>query len=109
MNESEKQIKSRPKRKAPKTAWKKGQSGNPKGRKPVGTSVAELAREILEAQSEFDEEGITLIRGILKKAGQQARGGDNYARQWIVERAYGKIPDKLITREDKDGLIIDIE
>ena len=36
----------KPKRKAPKTAWKPGQSGNPTGRPKTGQSWGEIAKEI---------------------------------------------------------------
>jgi len=36
------------KRKATPASWKPGQSGNPKGRAPTGTAIAELFRGVME-------------------------------------------------------------
>jgi len=41
-------LQSTGKRKAPPKAWKPGQSGNPKGRAPAGTTIAELFRSYLQ-------------------------------------------------------------
>ena len=44
---SEKHTENR--RAAPRTAWKPGQTGNPKGRPRLGNSLAECLRDYLEA------------------------------------------------------------
>lgn len=105
----DKHKKSTTKRKLPKNAWKPGQSGNPNGRPKKGFAISELARDVLGGANKYDPEKRSIEIGILEKAAERALGGDHYARQWLFELAYGKVPDKLITREDTDGLIIDIE
>jgi hypothetical protein len=46
------------KKKAPKTAWKKGVSGNPAGRPKTGQSWGEIAKEIGD---QYPEEVVTLF------------------------------------------------
>ena len=88
--------------------WKKGESGNPNGRPSVSKSLTEKLRKMLAQKSKFDID-MTREDKIWDTCIRQAEGGDDRARQFIMERAYGRVPDKLITRDDTDGLIIDIE
>jgi hypothetical protein len=97
-SESVKQIKSTPKRKAPKTAWKPGQSGNPNGRPKAGKSFAERIRESLS------EEDWTAI---IEKATEQAKAGDKAARDFLLDRTEGKPNQKIdITEHDPDEVIV---
>ncbi len=59
--------------------WKKGESGNPKGRLP------DLAKTILQAIEE--EKG---LHGIVKAVWKQAEKGDVRAAEFIFDRLYGK-------------------
>ena len=108
MSTSEKHEKIK-KKKLPSTAWKSGQSGNPKGRPKSDYSVSEQAREVLSEVNVYDADGRSIRYGILKKMATEALGGNVYAATWLFDRAYGKVPDKIITHEDTDGLIVDIE
>ncbi len=70
--------------------WKKGQSGNLKGRPPIGTSMAERLRtEDTEA--------------CLKKLRELRDSGPEIVQyqvaRYLFERAWGKIPEIVETRE----------
>lgn len=70
------------KRAAPKTAWKKGQSGNPKGAPKRGQSWAEVIQEIGEMTP--DE-----ARAMSEKIFSQVRlGGAITLKQAVVMRVY---------------------
>lgn len=56
--------------------WKKGQSGNPNGRKPKGLATVEKLREALVPE----------IKDIIAKVVEQAKGGDLTAARLIFER-----------------------
>jgi len=79
-SESVKQTDNRPKRKAPKTAFKPGQSGNPNGRPKKGFAVAEM----IEAKVSDDD-----WAEILAKAVEQAKAGDKGARDYLTNRKDG--------------------
>lgn len=68
------------KRKAPRTAFKPGQSGNPKGRKPKAVEVSELQRLVKWAQAN----GIPDL--VLAKIGELIDQGDKWALQWFADR-----------------------
>jgi len=88
-------------------AWKKGVSGNPNGRPPGGTSIAEKFRKVLAEKSILNAK-ITREDMIIHQAVLDAEKGDDKAREFVMNRAHGKVPDKVITHEDTDGLIVKI-
>ena len=89
----------------PKNKWKKGQSGNPKGRPKKGETLTDLLREKL-SKEEFIEKEIDL-----------AMQGDPAARKQIWERLDGKVKEQLeigqkhrpLTLEEKQKLIDELE
>ena len=94
---SAKQTENRPKQKAPRTAFKPGQSGNPKGRPKKGTAFAERIREAIT-----DEEWLAIIT----KAKEQAIDGDRSARDFLIDRTEGKPNQKIdITEHDPDEVV----
>jgi hypothetical protein len=76
--------------------WKKGQSGNPKGR-PKGKTIASLLRQIIE-----DNDG-KIADALAKKAIQSALEGDFRFWNEIIERLDGKVPNRL---EGSDGSVL---
>lgn len=77
--------------------WKKGQSGNPKG-KPKGTrNRSTIVREWIESSATDGEGGQVsdqLVRALIKKASQ----GDVMAFRELMDSAFGKITDKIETK-----------
>jgi hypothetical protein len=78
-----------------KPAWKKGQSGNPKGRPKGSKNRSTIARKWLEVKEKFrnpitgeiedlTQEDITTLAQILK-----ARKGDTNAYKALEDSAYG--------------------
>lgn len=75
-----------------------------KGGRPKGYSAiqAEKAREILCKELEKEWAPIVL------KAIEQAKNGDQNARNWLSERGYGKVA-QAITTEDEEGNAIPLQ
>ena len=76
------------------TQFKAGVSGNPKGRPPVGKSIAELVRtignEVLDEQRNW-----TRIDVLLRKLYQDANNGKHAAAQIILDRGWGNVPQPI--------------
>lgn len=74
-------------RKANKTSWKPGQSGNPKGCPPGGGELGKLRAQISEQ-----------VPGILVKLIAQAKAGDTQAARLLLERTLPPIkPQEQVT------------
>lgn len=63
-------------------AWKKGQSGNPKGRPPVGRAFAEALRAVGEEDGNLE--------AVARMVWERARGGDMRAVGMLADRLDGK-------------------
>ena len=100
----------KPKRRAPSTAWKKGQSGNPAGRPATGESWAELIKKIGDMSPKQAAEHCKAIAGQLAPIGdavtlKEAVVMRVYAAllfepqagllNSVMERAEGKVADKV--------------
>lgn len=72
----------------PNTAWKKGESGNPKG-KPAGT----LNKKTLLAMALLEND----LEAITKVVINAAKGGDMQAARFIVERMVPPMRERPIT------------
>lgn len=66
--------------------FKKGQSGNPKGRPPKLPKLDELLADVLGEE----KDGLTAAEAILKALRAKAAKGDIRAAEVLLERAYGK-------------------
>lgn len=116
MSDKHTEIKTR-KRVVPKSAWKPGQSGNPKGRPPMGESLTETMRAFLNEVPEGQE--LTYKQMFVKKSYQKAYEGDptfaklvwNYIdgmpiqKQEITGKDGTPFADKIIfTLKKSDGI-----
>jgi hypothetical protein len=72
------------KRKAPKTAWKKGQSGNPGGR--IG-----VPKEVREAAREYSDEAIETLAKWMRSDDPRA---SVKSAEVLLDRAWGSCPQK---------------
>lgn len=79
----------KPKRKAPKTAFVKGQSGNPGGRKPK----TEEERTLEAMCKERTPEALATVLEIMRASNQdKARLS---AAQYVIDRGWGKAKETL--------------
>jgi len=77
--------------------FKKGQSGNPKGRPKKGSAIAERIREALTEEDWLE---------IIAKATEQAKAGDKSARDFLLDRTEGKPNQKIdITEREIDEVV----
>jgi hypothetical protein len=65
--------------------FKKGQSGNPKGRPPMPDLKAACAAILAD-----EKDGMTALDAVLKALRNKAIKGDVRAAQELMDRAYGK-------------------
>jgi hypothetical protein len=79
----------------PLTLWKKGQSGNPKGRPKKVFNYAEELRVQLIAVDPKDEQGRTFGQIIVAKQIELAKQGSIRATNEILDRLLGKPPQAL--------------
>lgn len=76
-----------------KYAWKKGQSGNPKGR-PKRT---EVLTDLLWAELKRKDKKQGVVKKVLliRKLVDKAIAGDMRAQQIVIDRLWGKAPDNV--------------
>jgi len=87
--------------------WKKGESGNSKGRPKKEYCIPDILRKLANDFSKYDPEGkSTRLQKICLKAIEQAEGGDKDARAWVADRMEGKAIDRIIQKNDDDDLIL---
>lgn len=84
--------------------FKKGVSGNPKGRPRGGNRVV---RDVLERVHESDPQGRTNAELIILSMRKQALLGSVHAAQWLWDRGYGK-PKESIEHEVTNKISLDI-
>lgn len=66
--------------------WRKGQSGNPKGRPPM----PDLREALANALGMVRADGRTALEAILEALVRAAVGGDHRAAQVLLDRAWGR-------------------
>lgn len=72
------------------TRFKKGQSGNPAGKPKKLPEIDDLLAEVLG-----EEDGKSTARDILIALAVRAKKGDTRAAEVLLDRAYGKIKEKI--------------
>lgn len=86
--------------------FKPGQSGNPKGRPPVGYSLREAIREFL-AQRDPDfkhdpqKKDKSRLQLILEAMAKKAAKGDARAAEFLANRSFG-VPKQTVELEHRD-------
>lgn len=86
-----------------KGKWAPGTSGNPGGR-------PKAKREIRYQEITQNTCSLKSWRTIIRKAVEQAEGGDRYARAWLADRLIGSVTAKLEARVDvRETLNEDLE
>ncbi len=80
-----------PKRKAPSTAWKPGQSGNPEGRK-FDKVLTDQIRIVLNETDKAT--GYKRLRLLAEKIVEQAIDGGAPQQVMVAERIEGKVPNE---------------
>lgn len=74
-----------------KNPYKKGQSGNPKGRPK---KLPELDKLLADVMGE-EKDGMTAAEAILKALRAKATKGDIRAAEVLLDRSYGKAKEKI--------------
>ena len=83
---------------SPTTEFKKGQSGNPKGRPRKLPELDALLAEVLGEE----KDGMTAAEAILKRLLQEAAKGNLRAAEILLNRAYG-MPRQRLEHTGEDG------
>lgn len=83
--------------------FQKGRSGNPAGRRKAGESLAELIREY--GDKPFHSGG-TMVQRMVQMAWNQAAAGDDKARAWLADRAWGKVRDEVDLDVTSGGQVV---
>jgi hypothetical protein len=85
------------KRRAPRTAWQPGQSGNPRGRPPVGLAAAELVRRIGDEVmvSPDGKVHMTRLEGVVRRMYLLAGNGNVQAATILFNRGWGMPPQTI--------------
>lgn len=92
--------------------WKPGQSGNPKGRPPLGKSIPDMLRRfgewqcpdslVKKMQTLFpDAKELTVQEAVYLRVYTEALQGESWAVQFIADRTEGKVPQGIVG--DNDG------
>jgi len=83
---------------SPTTEFKKGQSGNPKGRPRKLPELDALLAKVLGEE----KDGMTAAEAILKRLRQEAAKGNLRAAEILLNRAYG-MPRQRLEHTGEDG------
>lgn len=81
------------------TPFKKGQSGNPKGRQKKLPALDALLADVLGGENPDESEAKNVLEALLK----QAKKGNVQAAVAVLDRAYGKPKQPVEHSGDKDN------
>lgn len=85
--------------------YRRGASGNPKGRPPLGMSIAEQVRKIgAQIPSKSKDSRMT---SIILRLFRDARNGKTAAAQLLLDRAYGKPAQPIGGAEELGPILIE--
>lgn len=87
-------------------SWKKGQSGNPKGRPKKADCLTTLMREELEKVDPKDKEKRTHKELVVIATIELAKEGNSTALKEVWERMDGKVKEKLEINQDSTNAIL---
>lgn len=76
---------------SPATRFKKGQSGNPKGKPKMPDLKEAMARSL----GETNKDGTTALDQIIQALRRKAAQGDVRAAELLLARGFGKVPEKV--------------
>jgi len=82
--------------------WKKGQSGNPKGRPLKGLAITDLLKELLDTPLGEKTRRELIMDNVI----EMALNKDRWAIEFITERTEGKALERVETKEVKDEVEI---
>ena len=89
-----------------KAPWKKGQSGNPKGKKKgtknISTYLKELLENRIETKDGYKETGAVIAYRMI----QSAIKGDRHMIREILDRTEGRSCEQINDDSDKGGIVV---
>lgn len=77
--------------------WKRGQSGNPRGRPKRGATIAEALR--VRGEHLVNPDGTTAFDVIMDKIYLLAMAGEEWAIKFISERTEGRVADRVEVKD----------
>ena len=86
--------------------WKKGQSGNPKGRPPKVKSIPDILQKI--GDEEGTVEGHSRLEVVMRQVYNYAIEGKAWAVQFIADRTEGKALERVQVQEFEPLRILDL-
>ena len=86
--------------------FKKGKSGNPKGRPKKEVCIPDILHKLLSKPCTQDKKKTNLEK-ICLVAIEQATSGDKDARNWVADRTEGKAVERVLKQEVKDEIVIE--
>lgn len=89
---------------SPATEFKKGVSGNPKGRPPVLRPLKEVIEKILNEE----QNGITALEAVIIALHRRAVKGDTAAIRELLDRYYGKPKQEMDVTSNGQNIIMPI-
>ena len=87
--------------------YKKGQSGNPKGRPKKGSAIADILNQIGDETIQAGPELITKREAVMRKIFAEAVKGNMAAIHFIADRTEGKALERILKQETDELVILE--